>query len=203
MMMSYPGKVQAGWYSFGFQGQEQDPEIKGTGNSYDFGARMYDPRVGKWMSRDPYRELYPELSPYQFAANNPNLFIDPDGRKIVINYRDDNGNRETYTYGSGKPIPDNKFAKKAIMSLDILSTANSIEDKFNYLVNTKQHTIDVRRGFTSLIEDDWGVYAHQGVHENDDGEKYVAGPNVTWNPRVRLAGDGNKGNLPPWGQFMA
>lgn len=40
-------------YRYGFQGQEKDDEIKGEGNSYDFGARMYDPRVGRCLSYDP------------------------------------------------------------------------------------------------------------------------------------------------------
>ncbi|MEI6765621.1 MAG: hypothetical protein WCM76_08265 [Bacteroidota bacterium] len=38
-------------YRFGFNGQEKDDEITGvTGSDYDFGARIYDARVGRWMS---------------------------------------------------------------------------------------------------------------------------------------------------------
>jgi RHS repeat-associated protein len=52
--------------------------------AYDFGARMYDARVGRWLSLDPLQSKYPNLSPYNFVANNPILYIDPDGKKIVI-----------------------------------------------------------------------------------------------------------------------
>ncbi|NJM79504.1 MAG: hypothetical protein HC854_07690 [Flavobacterium sp.] len=40
-------------YRYGFQGQEKDDELKGIGNSYDFGARMHDPRIGRFISIDP------------------------------------------------------------------------------------------------------------------------------------------------------
>ncbi|GGD36603.1 hypothetical protein GCM10011343_28070 [Flavobacterium orientale] len=42
-------------YRYGFNGMEKDDEIKGEGNSYDFGARMLDPRVGRWFAPDPIR----------------------------------------------------------------------------------------------------------------------------------------------------
>ena len=70
-------------YRFGFNGMEKDNEVKGIGNSMDFGARIYDSRLGKWLSTDPLQKKYPSLSPYNFVANNPIMFIDPDGRYIV------------------------------------------------------------------------------------------------------------------------
>jgi RHS repeat-associated protein len=69
-------------YRFGFNGQEKDDEIKGNGNSYDFGARMLDPRIGRWLALDPLAARYTSLSPYNFVANSPLAFIDPDGKRI-------------------------------------------------------------------------------------------------------------------------
>jgi RHS repeat-associated protein len=69
-------------YRYGFQNQEKDDEVKGEGNSYDFGARMYDSRLGRWLSIDSKAGKYPSLSPYSFVANSPILFIDPDGKDI-------------------------------------------------------------------------------------------------------------------------
>src|SRR5690606_3811209 len=69
-------------YRYGFNGMETDNEIKEEGNSYDFGARIYDSRIGRWLSVDPLQEKYPSLSPYVFVANNPIFFIDIDGREI-------------------------------------------------------------------------------------------------------------------------
>jgi|GEM_PF-2006829 len=66
-------------YRFGFQGQEGDDEISGSGNSYDFGARIYDSRLGRWMSVDPLWKKGPEYSPYNFAFNSPLKYSDEDG----------------------------------------------------------------------------------------------------------------------------
>mgnify|MGYP000681116197 CR=1 FL=1 len=78
-------------YRYGFGGHEKDDEIKSSGNSYDFGARMYDPRIGKWFSTDPFEKSYVPISPYAFALNNPIKLIDEDGNVVT----DENGNPVT------------------------------------------------------------------------------------------------------------
>jgi len=65
---------------YGFNGMHKDDEIKGEGNSYDFGASMYDSRLGKWLSIDPLSVKFPSISPYVFCKNNPVYFVDSDGR---------------------------------------------------------------------------------------------------------------------------
>ncbi len=53
--------------------------MKGEGNQQDYGFRIYDPRIGKFLSVDPLSPKYPELTPYQFASNRPIDGIDEDG----------------------------------------------------------------------------------------------------------------------------
>ena len=62
-------KSCAGLYRFGFNGMETDDEIKGSKNSLDFGARIYDPRLGRWLSVDPLQKKYPSFTPYSFSNN--------------------------------------------------------------------------------------------------------------------------------------
>ncbi|MFN5649558.1 MAG: RHS repeat-associated core domain-containing protein, partial [Sphingobacteriales bacterium] len=58
-------------YRYGFNGKENDNEVKGEGNQQDYGFRVYDTRLGKFLSIDPLKKEYPWYTPYQFAGNNP------------------------------------------------------------------------------------------------------------------------------------
>jgi RHS repeat-associated protein len=70
-------------YRYGFNGMEQDDEVSGSGNSYDFGARIYDSRLGRWLALDPLFQNYPSFSDYTFAINSPILFYDANGKVII------------------------------------------------------------------------------------------------------------------------
>ncbi|MFL3663697.1 MAG: RHS repeat-associated core domain-containing protein [Flavobacteriales bacterium] len=80
-----PGRnASSGDYRYGFGGHEKDDEVKGSGNSYDMGARLYDPRIGRTPTRDPYEAVYPGISPYVYALNSPIQAVDPDGNLVIF-----------------------------------------------------------------------------------------------------------------------
>lgn len=66
-------------YRYGFNGKEGDDEVKGDDNQQDYGMRIYDPRVGRFLSVDPIGREYPWYTPYQFAGNMPVWAVDLDG----------------------------------------------------------------------------------------------------------------------------
>jgi RHS repeat-associated protein len=76
-------------YRFSFNGKENDNEVKGIGNSLDFDARIYDSRLGRWLSRDPDESKYPGFSTYSTFMNNPLNIIDPTGRGGVASVEKD------------------------------------------------------------------------------------------------------------------
>lgn len=51
---------------------------------YDYGFRIYDPRIGRFFSVDPLFKDYPELTPFQFSSNTPIWASDLDGREGII-----------------------------------------------------------------------------------------------------------------------
>jgi RHS repeat-associated protein len=63
-------------FRFGYQGSEQDYEVKGEGNSYTTFFRQLDPRLGRWFSIDPKTSGTPWESPYASMGNNPIWFND-------------------------------------------------------------------------------------------------------------------------------
>ena len=68
-----------------YNGKELDR--KGGLDWYDYGARMYDAALGRFMKTDRFSEKYVSLSPYQYGANNPVNNIDVNGDSItVLNY---------------------------------------------------------------------------------------------------------------------
>ena len=91
--MMMPGrKYQTGsGYRYGFNGKENDNEVKGEGNQQDYGMRIYDPRLGRFLSVDPLEDEYPELTPYQFAGNTPIQATDLDGEEPSYHYEDGKG----------------------------------------------------------------------------------------------------------------
>jgi len=102
--MVMPGrKFSAGnAYRYGFNGKENDNEVKGKGNQQDYGMRIYDPRLGKFLSVDPITKDYPELTPYQFASNTPIQAVDIDGLEAGL------------SLGGGSPYSEKKTPNMAI-----------------------------------------------------------------------------------------
>ncbi|MBK7682325.1 MAG: RHS repeat-associated core domain-containing protein [Bacteroidetes bacterium] len=150
-------------YRFGFNGKENDNEVKGVGNSLDFGARIYDSRLGRWLIVDPLTKKYPDISPYAYAANNPIFFIDPDGEKVkafsvasqtlvlkTLNYafgKDHGFNFENNTLIHNGETPKNMTPQQTLM--------------FNYL----QETLVKSQTITTVIANQ-----NISVSQNSDGE---------------------------------
>ncbi|MEO0468573.1 MAG: RHS repeat-associated core domain-containing protein, partial [Bacteroidota bacterium] len=75
---------QKGRSRYGFNGKENDDAVYEEGNTYDFGARIYDARLGRWFSSDPKESDFPDLSTYTMVYNNPMMYVDPNGESGIV-----------------------------------------------------------------------------------------------------------------------
>ncbi len=71
-------------YRYGFNGKEQDSAINGNGVDYDYGFRVYDARIGKFLSVDPLFKEYASNSTYSFAENDVIRNVDLDGKEKAV-----------------------------------------------------------------------------------------------------------------------
>jgi RHS repeat-associated protein len=83
-------------YRYTFNSMERADEI--ASGDVDYGARIYDSKIGRWLSLDPLMKKYPAQSAYNFVQNSPIVYKDVDGRDIWLTIYVDNqmtGKKET------------------------------------------------------------------------------------------------------------
>lgn len=140
-----PGRkyISGSGYRYGFNWKENDNDVKGEGNQQDYGFRVYDPRLGKFLSVDPITKQYPELTPYQFASNTPIENIDLDGAER-LNYR-------LSFNSSGELIAQLQTATDIIEEVTVKGKDG--KSRVEIRVNSKQeYTINGRRSNLATVE---------------------------------------------------
>jgi RHS repeat-associated protein len=119
-------------YRYGFNGKENDNEVKGEGGQQDYGMRIYDPRIGKFLSVDPITRAYPELTPYQFASNRPIDGIDLDGKEWSKSESLDKDGNRNIAYNIKIKVVDKDFCADQVKLNQIaMSVGGQLAVAFN------------------------------------------------------------------------
>jgi RHS repeat-associated protein len=71
-------------YKYGYNGKLKDNDITVENGDYDYGARIYDSRLGRWMSVDPLFVENSSYTPYIYCGNNPIIYKDSDGKDWIL-----------------------------------------------------------------------------------------------------------------------
>lgn len=146
-------------YRYGYQGEfaETDPE---TGKPA-FQLRLWDGRIGRWLTTDPYRQFN---SLYLGMGNNPINGVDPDGglfgRIRAWFYKQFNGG-EIFKNDEGQWVWSRSFSQADFEGDDVVNLDGFDYKNFGYGGLGKINVTTTGKGYSKL---DFGlVYANQGI----------------------------------------
>lgn len=145
---------------YGFTGKEISQEMADGSSMYDFGARVYNSSVARWLSREPLSDYYSSLSPYAYAANVPISFTDSDGGVLEPAFPEGTSDAQRAYL---KPIFDEiiEIFAKYSEQIRILKESHYV---FKVRINTQSHN-------------EFGGEVVEG-----DKKIWIAEPAVNWDP---------------------
>jgi RHS repeat-associated protein len=192
--MVQPGRrfAQGSSYRYGFNGKENDKDISKA--DVDFGARIYDDRIGRWLSVDPLQKKYPDVTPYCFVLNSPLSLVDKDGKDVYI-----------IIYGTG--ADKSHFLGAAWTKYREIVTGSGYDPKKDHVYVIKAGDLGklqnaVKNTITDANKNSYGktvslsVYSHAGADGPVGGDETSGQYNLK--KETRRAGDENQMTLEGW-----
>jgi len=161
----------------------------------------FDPVVFAW-NIDPLAHQFPSISPYAFCGNSPILFKDPDGQKLVIYYKDENGKNRAYEYGSKITVPNNKFVLGTIEAIEHIKETEIGNQVVERISNSTEKTLALNEvskatdfGYLPTVTNKQGGVIPDGTTANLDDIEINTGV-LSFNPNIGISFDGDKSISP-------
>jgi RHS repeat-associated protein len=152
-------------YRYGFNGKEKDNEITGNGNQIAYEARIYDARIGRFLSCDPLEKVYPWQSAYVFAHNNPIKLIDVMGMAgadpTPIYHRTSSANAANISINGFDPTKSNRNAFTYFSTTPEIGSIGNAAASGNTLING---TLDISNART-ITKQQMTTWFNQGFTE--------------------------------------
>jgi RHS repeat-associated protein len=159
-------------YRFGFNGKENDNEVKGQGAQQDYGFRIYDPRLGRFLSVDPLLKDYPSWSTYAFAMNRPIDGVDLDGLEWSKSTNLTTG-KDVYTV-KVKVLNSSTVMTKAQTETAMAGIAAYANNSFSGDFSFKDVEFNVETEFVTEVDRDKDFYV-EFVDEVEGGSENTTG----------------------------
>jgi len=171
-------------YRFGFNGKEKVDELyESSGSAYDFGARMYDSRLGRFMSLDPLKILFDYKSNYSFADNSPIDGVDYNGNFRI----------------SSKLLKRNKYLASVVNALHNLANQDD-----NTVLNNEFFTVFINNAGLSDASDEYKLYYIREIFTNGRGPSVSFAPGLVDKKGNSVAGiTKNNGSITLNGKLLS